>query len=547
MVNYSAPVEDILFALKFGAGVDRLPDWDSELSAEVVEMMGRYIGNVLAPLDTLADDPGAQMVGGRVKLPEGFRAFYDGYVEAGWPSITAPVEFGGQDLPFVLGRVQAEMLSSACLGIATILTLPQGCIKTLHSHGTDEQKQACLPKLVSGEWLSTMCLTEPGAGSDLARVSTKAVSNEDGTWSLTGNKCFITAADHDLTENIVHLVLARTEGAPSGMGGLSLFVCTSVNPDGSRNKVAVTAIEEKMGLHGSPTCQVALEGATASLVGNVGEGLKNMFTMMNSERMDVALGGVGLAETARQRAWAYVQDRKQGRPQSELGANDTIAGHRDVQRMLLRMYSLALGCRAMVYDAAVTLQLDPANPALEFLTPMLKVYCTEAAQEASYLGVQTHGGYGYCRETQTEQITRDARILSIFEGTNGVLSMGVAGRLLKISATDYASAFETHVLQHAGDDRLVEHLLGLWRDATARVRQMDDVGFAAHNYVMLSGWVWFAATWQRMAQGKNAHSRPDIIEACADFTLNEAVPSATMLHDKIIANTTMPERSVFLI
>ncbi len=535
MRDYRAPVAEILWALRHGAGAERLPGWDADLAAEVLSQAARFIDAEVAPLDVIGDRQGAHLKASRVRLPKPFTAAYRRYADAGWPGICAPEDHGGQGLPGVLGGVISEMLSGACISFQMVLTLGQSAMRTLLRHGSAEQRSRYLPRLAAGEWLATMCLTEPDAGSDLARIRTVARPLAEGGWALEGTKIFISGGDHDYTENILHLVLARTPDAPPGLKGLALFLCPAVLDDGRRNAVAVLGIEDKMGMHASPTCQLAFEGARAEIIGAPGEGLARMFTMMNATRLEVAAEGVGLAEVAAQRSWAYALERRQGRaPGSGAGA-DPIWHHGDVQRMLLTQGALAAGCRALVYRALVELELGERPGLVELLTPVCKAYCTDAAVESAQLAIQVHGGYGYCREYRVEQVLRDARVTQIYEGTNGIQAMTLAGRLLRLDDGACARAFEEDLAaarlaaERAGDKGwagALGQVAEAWARASSAIAASPDPGGAAWDYLRLTGLAAFAAAWSRLARATEVAPAPPRARALACFVRERMLPGA---------------------
>ncbi|GAB4360500.1 MAG: acyl-CoA dehydrogenase family protein [Gammaproteobacteria bacterium] len=534
MHDYRAPVETLLWTLRHGAGAERLDGWDDELAGEVVAQAARFIEREVAPLDPLGDAQPARLVEGRVRVPEPFVAAYRRYAAEGWPGICAPPEYGGQGLPHALGGTVSEMLAGACISFQMVLTLAQSAMRTLLAHGSEAQRRTYLPRLASGEWLATMCLTEPTAGSDLAQIRTTATPDGDGGWRIEGTKIFISGGDHDYTDDILHLVLARTPGAPPGVKGLALFLCPARRADGSPNGVTALRLEEKMGMHASPTCQLAFEGARAELIGAPGEGLARMFTMMNVTRLDVGAEGVGLAEAAMQRAWRYAAERRQGRAPGSAEGSDPICRHGDVQRMLLTQRALVEGCRALVYRTLVELELEGASPLVEFLTPVCKAFCTESAVRVADLAIQIHGGYGYCREYRVEQVLRDARITPIYEGTNGIQAMTLAGRLLRLGEGGCWRAFEADLRSAIGSGEsavasALARALPRWVEATEAVVAMDDPGMAAHDYLRLTGRMALGAAWARLAGAAEASPRPERARAVADFVARWLLPDTEWL------------------
>lgn len=455
-MTFRTPVREMRFALEHAAGFEALartgafPDLSDDLVGAILEEMGKYCDNVVAPLNEASDRDGARLENGIVRTTPGFREAYAKYVEGGWNALAFPEAIGGQGLPQALAIALVDGLNGACMSFAIGTTLTTGAVKAIAHAGTEEQKRLYLPNMVSGAWTGTMNLTEPQAGSDLSAIRTKAEPAGDGRYKISGQKIFITYGDHDLTENIVHLVLARLPGAPEGTAGISMFLVPKVhvNPDGSlgaRNDARCIKIEEKMGLHGSPTCVMAFgdDGACfGSLLGEEHKGLKNMFVMMNAARLDVGVQGVGVAERAFQRALAYALERRQGRaPGVKSGPMIPIYEHADVRRMLYAMKALVSASRAICYANAVAYDLARYAPTEEdrkkakgleeLLTPISKGWSTDRANDVASLGVQVHGGMGYIEETGAAQHMRDARIAAIYEGTNGIQAMDLVGRKLR--------------------------------------------------------------------------------------------------------------------
>nr|WP_294865828.1 acyl-CoA dehydrogenase [uncultured Pseudogulbenkiania sp.] len=450
MSDYVAPVQDMLFTMQELAGladVGKLPGWEevgADLAEAVLDEAGRFAGEVLSPLNVVGDREGSRLVDGKVALPTGFAEAYRQFVDAGWSGIAAPAEFGGQELPQVLAKPVTEMWSSANLSFSLCPMLTQGALKALLHHGSVEQQNAYLAKLVSGEWTGTMNLTEPQAGSDLAAVRSRAVPEGDH-YRLFGSKIFITWGDHELTDNIVHLVLARLPDAPAGVKGISLFVAPKylLNADGSpgaRNDIQCVSLEHKLGIHASPTAVLAFgekEGAIGYLVGEPNCGLEYMFTMMNHARLGVGLEGVAIAERAYQQARDYARERVQGRAAGHDSAGPIIR-HADVRRMLLTMRAQTEAARAIAYVTASYMDLAERHPeeaerqryqaVVELMTPVVKGWCTEMSQEVTSLGVQVHGGMGFIEETGAAQHMRDARIITIYEGTTGIQANDLLGR-----------------------------------------------------------------------------------------------------------------------
>ena len=444
-MTYQAPVEDIAFTLKHAAGMGEAlaqglyGDLDAEMIDAVLGEAGRFAGEVIAPLNRIGDKHGTPFKDGAVTMPPGWKEAYASWIAAGWNGLAAPEEFGGQNLPHALNAACIEMWNAAAMsfGLAPVLTM--SAVEALVVHGNESLKRSYLPKLVSGEWTGSMQLTEPQAGSDVGALRTKAERQGDGTYRLTGQKVFITYGEHDLTDNIAHLVLARLPDAPEGTRGISLFLVPKflLNADGSlgaRNDVRCHSIEHKLGIHGSPTCTMVLGdggGATGYLIGEENRGLACMFTMMNLARLSVGLQGVAIAERATQQALAYARERKQ--------MGHVIADYPDVKRMLLTMRAQTRAARAICYATAVAIDRahrmrgDDASAAHErasLLTPVAKAFSTDIGVEVASLGVQIHGGMGYIEETGAAQHLRDARIAPIYEGTNGIQAIDLVTRKL---------------------------------------------------------------------------------------------------------------------
>ena len=473
-MTYATPIRDMRFVLDHAAGFPALektgafPELSDDLVAAVMEEMGKFCDQVIAPLNGPSDEDGARLENGVVRTTPGFKDAYGQYVEGGWNSLAFPESWGGQGLPATLANAFVDALNAACMSFAIGTTLTTGAVKAIMHAGTETQKKLFLEKMISGVWTGAMDLTEPQAGSDLSGVRTKAEPVGDGRYKISGQKIYITYGDHDLTDNVVHLVLARLPDAPEGTAGISMFIVPKihVNEDGSlgaRNDVQCIKVEEKMGLHGSPTCVMAFGESGecyGELLGEENKGLKNMFVMMNSARLDVGLQGVGVAERAFQRALAYAQDRRQGRaPGVKTGDMISIYEHADVRRMILDMKVLTEGARAICYANGVAYDLArhasdenerrKASALEGLLTPISKAWSTDRANEVASIGVQIHGGMGYIEETGAAQHMRDARIAAIYEGTNGIQAMDLVGRKLQGDGGAAAFAFIAEVAKEA--------------------------------------------------------------------------------------------------
>ncbi|SNS54256.1 acyl-CoA dehydrogenase family protein [Tropicimonas sediminicola] len=500
MKPFQAPLEDILFTLNDVAGAGELPDYDADLTAEIAGHFASFAEAEIAPLDEPGDRKGCRLEGGRVLMPDGFDKLFRAFAEQGWQGLTAPEAYGGQGLDATLLAVTSEIFTGANHALQMVTGLVPGAIRTLLAHGTEAQRAAHIPRLASGGMLATMCLTEPGAGSDLSRIRCRAEPAGDG-WQLTGEKIFISGGDQNLSERILHLVLART--SDDGIRGLSLFLCPCTRRDGRRNGVSVTRIEEKMGLHASPTCQLAFDGAEAELIGDEGQGLRAMFTMMNHARADVALQGVAHAARATDIARHYAAERVQGRGPD--GAPVALEAHADVRRMLDRMDALALGGRALAHLAVVAMERGDAEDLVEALTPIAKVHCTEAGIEAANLGVQVLGGYGYLAEYRIEQTYRDARITAIYEGANGIHARALVTRLMPGRSGD---ALERFLEAEAGE--AVEGVTA-WKAARRDLLGRSGPTPAAHDFMALTAEVLLQCLWQRMLSASERHPDPERI------------------------------------
>ena len=432
-MTYTPPIAEQRFALNV---VSRIADqgFDSDIVDAILEGAGAFAMGEFAPLNRIGDTVGARYANGRVTMPEGYKAAWDAYVEGGWGSLDAPEAFGGQGLGFAMQTVVFEDLGTANMAFTLCPILSSGAIEAIHAHGSLEQQATYLPKLVSGEWTGTMNLTEPQAGSDVGALRSTATPNADGSWSIKGTKIFITFGDHDLADNIVHLVLARTPDAPAGTKGISLFVVPKLRQDADgqftvSNDVRTVSIEHKLGINASPTCVLSYgdnDDCKGWLIGPEMGGMRAMFTMMNNARLNVGSQGVQIAERATQAALAYARDRVQGKP---------IIDHPDVRRMLLRMKALTQGARALLYAAAANVDGArggdvAAKARVDLLTPLVKGWGTDIGCEVASLGVQIHGGMGFVEETGAAQHYRDARIAPIYEGTNGIQAADLVGRKL---------------------------------------------------------------------------------------------------------------------
>lgn len=496
---YQAPVSSILFCLQHMVGLEELiatgqyPELADGTADAVLEEAARMLEHHVVPAHRVADTEGARFENGVVRTPAEFHTAFTALRDGGWVGIGAPTDAGGMGLPQSVVTPFNEMLGSACLALSLGPLLTQGVILALKLHGTAEQQALYLPKLSSGEWAGTMNLTEAHAGSDVGALRTKAEPNDNGSWSITGQKIFISWGDSDLTENIIHLVLARTPGSPAGTAGISLFLVPKILPTesgdlGVHNQVKTLSLEHKMGLHGSPTVVLSYEGAQGWLVGEEHAGMACMFTMMNAARLGVGLQGVSVAEPACQQATAYASERVQGKPR---GADGPIIEHEDVRRMVLTMRVLTEVARALCYDLAV--QIDLANADLEperkakaaarvaLLTPLAKGFGSEVGCQVADLGIQVHGGAGFIEETGAAQYFRDVRVAAIYEGTNGIQAMDLVGR--KLTADGGAAVLELLAETNATIEQLKREHSDLERTAS-RMREGIDCAESSTDWMV---------------------------------------------------------------
>ncbi|MFA7280866.1 MAG: acyl-CoA dehydrogenase [Sterolibacterium sp.] len=485
MSTYTPPLKDMQFVLRELAGIDKvaqLPGYEEaspDLVDSILEEAGKFAGGVLAPLNWSGDREGAKWNDKAVTMPAGFKEAYTQFAEAGWNGLSCDVAHGGQGLPKLVSAAVQEMWKASNMAFSLCPLLTLGAIEALHLSGSDQQKDTYLPNMIAGKWTGTMNLTEPQAGSDLAAIRTRAVPQGDGTYKIFGQKIFITYGDHDMAENIVHLVLARTPDAPEGVKGISLFVVPKfmVNQDGSlgaRNDAYCVSIEHKLGIHASPTCVMAFGdngGAVGTLVGQENAGLKYMFIMMNAARFAVGLEGVALGERAYQHALAYAKERIQGRDIAGSAASVAIVHHPDIRRMLMQMKSLNEAMRALAYTVAAAHDAAARHPDenerkrnqayVDLMIPVVKGWLTETSNELTYLGVQIHGGMGFVEETGAAQHQRDARITTIYEGTTGIQANDLIGR--KIAREGGAT---------------IKAVIGLMRQTEAELAKQSGAEFA---------------------------------------------------------------------
>lgn len=542
MPEYKAPLRDMRFLLNdvfdFESHYKTLPNGEDatpDMVDAILSEMAKLSENTIAPLYQSGDEEGVHFDNGKVTLPKGFKAAYDEYVAGGWQGLSHPAEYGGQGLPMSLGLFKQEMMGTANWSFAMYPGLSMGAMNTIMMHGTDEQKSTYLTPLTEGTWAGTMCLTEPQCGTDLGQVKAKADLNEDGSYAITGTKIFISSGDHDLTENIVHIVLARLPDAPKGTRGISLFIVPKHLPGkiGEDNGVSCGSIEEKMGIHGSATCVINFDGAIGHLIGEPNKGLECMFTFMNSARIGTATQGVCHAERAYQGSLPYALERRSMRALSGKKdpdyAADALIHHGDVRRMLLRQKAIAEGGRAMLYFAAqyadnmITGILENDDKKYEywdselgFLTPILKGFLTEKGLEAANDGMQIFGGHGYIKEHGMEQIARDARISTLYEGTTGIQALDLLGRKVLLQSRGKCVRDFSKKLLAFGRANLTDSTLrpfawklikiaGEWNVLTTRImlvaaKDRDMVATASYDYLMYSGYAFMAYAWALQAK-----------------------------------------------
>jgi alkylation response protein AidB-like acyl-CoA dehydrogenase len=539
MEYFKAPQKEALFVMNELLGFEKhyadlgFTDATPDMVEAIFSEAAKFAENVLAPINANGDAQGCKWEDGVVTTPKGFKEAYQQYVDGGWTGMTHPEELGGQNLPYSLGSVMAEWFSSANHSWAMYPGLSQGCIETLKEHGTLEQQKMFLNNLIGGQWTGTMCLTEPHCGSDLGMLKCKAVKNDDGTYNLTGTKIFISAGEHDMSDNIVHIVIARLPDAPIGTKGISLFVVPKFNAGSEgekldRNGVTCGSIEHKMGIKGSATCVINFDDAKGYLVGTENRGLNCMFTFMNTARIGTGLEGLSASEAAFQGALAYAKDRLQFRAMTGVknpdGPADPIINHPDVRRMLLTQKAFAEGNRALAVYAMQLVDISQANQdegakqlaeaKLALLTPIVKAFLTETAQETTSYGMQVFGGHGYIAEWGMEQLARDTRICTMYEGTTGIQAIdllarkvvGSNGKLLSVftnEVKEYCKSIRDKSQFNAWSNSIDKHV-DEWHQITEDIMQRAakdpaELGAASVDYLMYSGYVVVGYFWLKMA------------------------------------------------
>ncbi len=540
MPEYKAPIRDLKFVMQELLDCDGhyqklgYEDASIDMVDAIVAEAAKFTEQIIAPINQIGDEQGCTWTDGNVTTPDGFKDAYQQFVDGGWPTLAQNIDFGGQGLPHSLNTAITEFFSSANHSFAMYPGLSHGALATIEEHGSEQQKQTFMPKLVEGAWTGTMCLTEPHCGTDLGMLRTKAEKKDDGSYSLTGTKIFISAGEHDLSDNIVHIVIARIPGSPEGSKGISLFIVPKFNVTGDgevadRNAVTCGSIEHKMGINANATCVINFDGAKGYLIGEVNRGLNCMFTFMNAARLGVATEGVAAAEASFQGALAYAKDRLQMRSLSGVknptGPADPIIVHPDVRRMLLTQKSIAEGGRALIAYLAQLVDIGHASTDVEekakaeaklaLLTPIAKAFLTEVGLECTSHGVQIFGGHGYIKEWGMEQLMRDTKISCLYEGTTGIQALDLLARKILGSKGEILKPFGSEVtkfcLENAEDDAMQEFIRpimsfgGDWQKMTQAIgvkamQNPDEIGAASVDYLMYSGYLTLAYFWAKMAR-----------------------------------------------
>ena len=541
MPRYTAPTKDLQFVLHDVLNVTEqsIPGYDeleADFTSAILEEAGKLTSEVLAPLNVVGDTEGCVLENGVVRTPTGFKEAFEQVKEGGWPGLDMPEEYGGQNMPYVMGTAVGEMFSSANMAFTMYQGLTHGAASAILAHGTDAQKDMYLPKMVACDWTGTMNLTEPHCGTDLGLMRTKAEPQDDGTYKITGQKIFISAGEHDMADNIIHLVLAKITGAPEGIKGVSLFIVPKicVNDDGSlgaRNSVAVGKIEEKMGIHGNSTCVMNYDGATGYLLGDAHKGMRAMFTMMNEARLGVGMQGMSQAEVAYQNALDYAKDRLQGRDvtgaKNPEGPADPLIVHPDIRRSLMDQKSFSEGARAFILwgatmiDAAHRSEDKDADGLVSLLTPVIKGFLTDQGYDMTIKAQQVYGGHGYIEEWGMSQYTRDARIAMIYEGANGVQALDLVGRKLAQDGGKHVMAFfdlvKSFIKDNAGQDEafdkeFLDPLKAASKDLQAAgmyfmqqgMKNPNNALSGSYDFMHMFGHVCLGLMWARMGKAARA-------------------------------------------
>ena len=535
MTTYNAPVEDMMFLFdnlkdnKNYKEIDKFKEISSDLVKDVLDQAAKINQEIVHPLAKIGDDSPCVYENGIVRSPPGYKEAYKKFITDGWTSLSCDPKYGGQGMPKTVSTFFEEMLSSASLSFKLYSELSIGAYNCILHHADNKIKDKFLPKIVEGKWSGTMCLTESQCGTDLGLIKTKAIKNKDGSFSLTGQKIFITSGDHDLTENIIHLVLAKIPGAPSGTKGISLFLVPKFNVDengsvGSRNGVSTLSIETKMGIKGSPTCVLNFDNAKGFLIGKENKGLSSMFTMMNLERIIVGIQGLGIAETAYQNSLAYTRERKQGKSNdNKNGETDLIIKHADIRRSLMNMKSIIEGQRSLAFwlSQQVDVSLNHSNEnvrkeaddMVSLMTPVVKSFFSDMGMEITNEAIQIFGGYGYTRDQGIEQLYRDNRITPIYEGTNSVQAIDLVFRKVLTNRTleKFISLLQNEIKDYNGNVELkrlsnilkekIKLLLDFskWLDDKLK-NQKDDVSAACNDFLKVLGYVALGFSWLKMTK-----------------------------------------------
>ena len=563
MTIYNAPVEDMMFLFdnlkdnKNYKEIDKFKEINSDLVKDILDQAAKINQEIVHPLAKIGDDNPCVYENGIVRSPPGYKEAYNRFINDGWTSLSCDPKYGGQGMPKTVSTFFEEMLSSASLSFKLYSELSIGAYNCILHHADDKIKDKFLPKIVEGKWSGTMCLTESQCGTDLGLIKTKAIKNSDGSFSLTGQKIFITSGDHDLTENIIHLVLAKIPGGPEGTKGISLFLVPkfNVNENGSvesRNGVSTLSIETKMGIKGSPTCVLNFDNAKGFLIGKENKGLSSMFTMMNLERIIVGIQGLGIAETAYQNSLAYTRERKQGKSNdNKNGETDLILKHADIRRSLMNMKSIIEGQRSLAFwlSQQVDVSLNHSNENIRkeademvsLMTPVVKSFFSDMGMEITNEAIQVFGGYGYTRDQGIEQLYRDNRITPIYEGTNSVQAIDLVFRKVLTNKTleKFTSLVQNEIKNYNNNDELkrlsnileekIKILLDFsnWLDIKLK-NQKDDVSAACNDFLKVLGYVALGYSWLKMTKVsyENSNKNKEFYE--------EKINTAKYFFDKIL-------------